>query len=180
MVERLKEILTSKLDMPTKMEEVKNLLKELHQNESVVKLIDRLTSKQGNFKTLDKIEDLEIRAIEEVLEEKIELLSLEEGNEISKDLTVKSLELQETINELSNGLLDPSLVIKLSSELTNQDSNYKRLAFDYSNNDSDDTKKEVFENEVKKSKIRVSIKELEIINRYKKMITSKNKIKSKL
>lgn len=171
MVERLQEILNSKLDMVSKMEAVKNLLKEFHEHEDLDVLFNLLTKKTIYFKTELKVQELEILALRELIIEKIENSTKEELDEFNKFLTIKSLENQMKMQEIN--IIDSNNMKEKYDSLTKDDYNLKRAVYDYSINNATKEAKEVTENEIKKVELKNTKQELDIINLYKTIVARK-------
>lgn len=171
MVEKLQEILNSKLDMVSKMEAVKNLLKEFHEQEDLEVLFNLLIKKSVNFKTEYKVQELEILALRELMIEKIENGTKEELDDFNKIITLWSLENTRKMQEIH--INNESYMKEKYNSLTNDDYNYKRVFYDYSINKASSQAVEVAKNEKKKLDIKKIKQTQDIINLYKTIVARK-------
>lgn len=168
MVEKLREVLESNLPMTQKMDKVKELIKEMYQKVDTYDLIETLMDKRFSYKSKGKIEELEILAIEELLEERIETISPVDQNLLTAKINIKERLLEEEIEANKKKLLPSESIMKNSEELTKKDLNYKRVMYNYYNFDSTNEEDTIANNLNRKVSIERGQKQIELLEKYKK------------
>ena len=164
MVEKLREVLESNLPMTQKMD----IIKEMYQKVYTYDLIETLMDKRFSYKSKGKIEELEILAIEELLEERIETISPVDQNLLTAKINIKERLLEEKIEANKKKLLSSESIMKNSEELTKKDLNYKRVMYNYYNFDSTNEEDTIANNLNRKVSIERGQNQIELLEKYKK------------
>jgi len=166
------------LTMIEKAEKSKEVFKEKYKDVDVYSLIELLITKQKKYEPNDKAEDLELIAIEELLEEKIEILDNIETHKILTKLGIKRQFTLDEINNESKKLLNNDQFEKITKSLTEKGLNFSRLFTRCMENIATEDEEILATDINRKLKIKEKNKEIKILEKYKTKL-KRNLIKNK-
>ena len=166
MLKELEQIMKSRLPMPEKREDAKDIIKKYLNNESVENLISIVIRNRNS----NELDGLLLIAVNELIEEKISELSEEDSVRIISKLEKKADELQHNINIYSERLLSEEERLVLYKKLSEDDSNYKRTLYNYSEATSSEDENKIAVDLARKTKIKMSEEEIKMLDDYKKTI----------
>lgn len=155
------------LTMLEKAEKSKEVFKEKYKDVDVYSLIELLITKQNKYEANDKAEDLELIAIEELLEEKIEILDIIETHKILTKIGIKRQFILDEINNEKKKLLDNDQFDKITKSLTEKGLNFSRVFTRCMENISTEDEEILASDINRKLKIKEKNKEIEILDQYK-------------
>lgn len=160
------------LTMIEKAEKSKEVFKEKYKDVDVYSLIEFLITKQNKYEPNEKAEDLELIAIEELLEEKIEILDIIETHKILTKLGIKRQFTIDEINNESKKILNNDQFEKITKSLTEKDLNFSRLFTRCMENIATEDEEILATDINRKLKIKEKNKEIKILDKYKTKLKS--------
>lgn len=155
------------LTMIEKAEKSKEVFKEKYKDVDVYSLIELLITKQNKYEPNEKAEDLELIAIQELLEEKIKLLDIVETHKAITKIGIKRQFSLDEINKESKKLLDNDQFEKITKSLTEKGLNFSRLFTRCMENIATEDEEILASDINRKLKIKEKNKEIEILDQYK-------------